>query len=150
MVERVPVHVRVGIVLARPADERDVVLDRVLANPVRQVVVGQAGLPLRAPELGRPGEDTEVVVHPVVRAALDRLLRVVLEVVEDRDSRIPRELGAARTDDLVRTQVVRRKVVVRSPGVRPQVHAAERVVRDVSGDVRPCGDRLDHRPDLWL
>src|SRR5438477_12015272 len=51
VVELVPIHVGVGIVLLRPAKERDVVLDRMLSDPVREVVVRQAGLALRAPEL---------------------------------------------------------------------------------------------------
>ena len=54
MVELVPVDVRVRVVLVRPLDQLEVVFDRVLSDPVGEVVVGQPGLALRAPELGRP------------------------------------------------------------------------------------------------
>ena len=86
-----------------------------LSDPVGEVVVGQPGLALRAPELGRPREHAEVVVHPVVRAALDRLLRLVLEVVEDRNRRIAGELGAALADQLVSAQIRGGKLVVGRP-----------------------------------
>ena len=102
MVDLVPLDVRVRVVLLRPLDQGEIVLDRVVANPIREVVVGEAGLPLRAPELRRPREGAEVVVHPVVCTALDRLLGLVLEVVEDGDGRVPGERGAALADDSVR------------------------------------------------
>jgi hypothetical protein len=54
MVELVPVDVRVRVVLLRPLDQLEVVFDRVLSDPVGEVVVGQPRLALRAPELGRP------------------------------------------------------------------------------------------------
>src|SRR5204863_440630 len=88
---------------------------------VRQL---QPGLALRAPELRGPREDAEVVVHPVVRAALDRLLRVVLEVMEDRHGGVARQLGPALADDLVRTEVDRREVLIGPPGIRAKVNAA--------------------------
>src|SRR5207244_12637756 len=119
----------------RSSDLLDVVLDGMLANPVREVVVRDPGLALRAPELGRPREHAEVLVQPFVRAALDRLLRVVLEVVEDRDGRVAGALGGFGTEDRKSTRVVREQVVVGLPRVWAQVHAAERVVRDVAGDV---------------
>ncbi len=91
-----------------------------------------------------------MVVQPVVRTALDRLLRVVLEVVEDRDRRIAGDLRRLLAEQLVRPQVVRRVVLVGIARVRPQVDSAERVVREVGSDVRPLDDRLHHRPDLRL
>jgi len=50
VVELVPVDVRVRILLLRPLDQLEVVLDRVLSDPVREVVVGETGLTLRASE----------------------------------------------------------------------------------------------------
>src|SRR5438105_392773 len=86
VLEGIPLDVRAAwVALLEPAQDRELVLDRVLAQPLDEVVPLQTGLPLRAPELGRPGEDAEVVVEPVVRPALDRLFRVVLEVAEDGD-----------------------------------------------------------------
>src|SRR2546430_1432235 len=62
MVELVPVDVRVGVLLVRPANQLEVVLDRMLANPVCEVVLTDTGLALRAPELRRPREHAEVFV----------------------------------------------------------------------------------------
>ena len=121
-----------------------------LAQPLDEVVVGEAGLALRAPELGRPGVHAEVVVDPVVGAALDRLLRVVLEVVEDGDGGVAGQARRLLADQLERAQVAGREVVVVVPGVRPQVDAAEGVVGDVARDVLPIDDRLDERAHLGL
>src|SRR6185312_12021213 len=54
MVELVPVDIGVRVVLLRPLDQLEVVFDRVLSDPVREVVVGDPGLALRTPELCRP------------------------------------------------------------------------------------------------
>ena len=45
---------------------------------------------------------------------------------------------------------LRREVLVGVARVRAEVDAAERVVRDVAGDVRALDDRLHHRADLRL
>ncbi len=148
---RVPVDIPFPVqLLVAPPDELEIVLRWVVAHPVDVLVALDPRLPLRAPELRRPGVDPEVVVQPVVRAALDRLLRVVLEVVEDRDRGISGQLGRLLAEQLVCPQVVRRVVLVRVARVRPEVDAAERVVGEVRGDVRPVDDRLHHRPDLGL
>ena len=90
MLEGVPVDVPLTE-LVRELQHRELVLGRVLPQPVDEVVVGQPGCALRAPELGHPGVYAQVVVDPVDVAALDDGLRVVLEVVEDGDRRVPRE-----------------------------------------------------------
>src|SRR5687768_2453572 len=80
----VPVDPALAVeLLVAPAQELEVVLRRVVAEPLDVLHVLDSRLALRAPELGRPGEETQVVEEPVVRAALHGLLRVVLEVVED-------------------------------------------------------------------
>src|SRR5260370_30378172 len=104
--------------------------------PVDELVVGDPGRALCAPELRRPREHTEVLVEPVVRAALDDLLRVVLEVVEDRDGRIAGDLRRLFADPLVRTQVVGRQIVVPTSRIRAQMHARRRVIADVAAYVR--------------
>ena len=151
VLERIPVDVALpvqGVVV--PAQELEVVLRRVILEPFDEAEVLDPGLPLRAPELGRPGEDAEVVVEPVVAPALDRLLRVVLEVVEDRDGRVAGALRRLLAEELVRAQVERRVVIVVVARVRTQMDARERVVGDVAGDVRPVDDRLDDRTRLGL
>src|SRR5437764_15279521 len=60
MVELVPVDVRVRVSVSRPLDQREVVLDRMLAHPVGEVVVRAPGLALRAPELRAPRAEAEV------------------------------------------------------------------------------------------
>ncbi len=94
--------------------------------------------------------DADVVVEPVRRRAGDRRLRVVLELVEDRDRRIAGALRRLGADQLVGAEVGSREVVVVVAAVRPQMNARERVVRDVAGDVRPRDDRLHVRTRLRL
>src|SRR2546423_10038433 len=129
MLELVPVDIRTRIVLLRPLEQRDVVLDRMVPDPVGEVVVGETGLPLWAPELRRPREDAEVVVQPVVRASLDGLLRLVLEVVADRDGRITRQLASPLSDQRARAKVGPSGLIVRATRGRAPMHTAERAVR---------------------
>src|SRR5215210_6602366 len=89
VLERIPIDVALAVQgLVVPAQELEVILRVVILEPFDEAEVLDPGLTLRAPELGRPGKDADVVVEPVMASALDRLLRVVLEVVEDRDGRI--------------------------------------------------------------
>src|SRR3989441_7521737 len=105
MVERAPVEVALAIeLLVAPLEELQIVLRLVLLDPLDVLVVLDPGLALRAPELRRPREDAEVVVEPVVRRALDRLLRLVPELVEDRDRGVPGDLRRLGPDHLVRAQ----------------------------------------------
>ena len=150
MLELVPVDVAAVAELVGELQDLEVVLGRVIADPVDEVVVLEAGRALRAPELGHPRERAEEVVDPVDVAAADDHLRVVLEVVEDRDRRVAGEPRRLLADELERAEVDRREVVVRAAGVRAQVHAAERVVADVARDVRAIDDRLDERAHLRL
>ena len=131
MVELVPVDVALAVeLLVVPAEELEVVLGRVLLHPLDEAVVLDARLALGAPELGRPREDAEVVVEPVVPAALDRRLRVVAEVVEDRDRRVP---GALR--GLVAQQLVTRA------GRRSESDRRRSSRTGADGRPRTCGRR---------
>src|SRR5689334_2310558 len=56
------------LVLA-PAKKLEIVLDRVIAKPVDELVVGDARLAHRRPDLDHPREESEVLVDPVERAA---------------------------------------------------------------------------------
>src|ERR671911_2039595 len=105
VLERIPVHVAPPVqLLVAPARELEVVLRRVVAEPLDLLETFDSRLSLRAPELGRPREDAEVVIEPVIGAALDRLLGVVLEVVEDRDRGVARELGRLLAQELVHAE----------------------------------------------
>ena len=143
MLERVPVDVALAE-LVRELQQREVVLGRVLADPVDEVVVGEAGGALRAPELRHPRVDAEEVVDPVDVAAADDHLRVVLEVVEDRDRRVAGEARRLLAHELERAEVGRREVLVRARGVRAEMDAGEGVVADVARDVR-AGPRSPRR-----
>ena len=67
VVELVPVDVALAVeLLVVPAEELQVVLGRVLLHPLDEAVVLDPRLALGAPELGRPREDAEMVVEPVV------------------------------------------------------------------------------------
>ncbi len=149
MLERVPVDVALAE-LVRELQHGELVLGRVLAQPVDEVVLLETGLALRAPELGHPRIGAEVVVDPVDVAALDHHLRVVLEVVEDRDGGIARDACRFLAHELEGAEVGHREVVVRAAGPRAQVDAREGVVADVRGDVLARDDRLDERAHLGL
>ena len=70
MVERLPRDVTdAAELLVAPAEELQVVLDRMVAEPVDVLVVGDAGLAHRRPDLDDPGEHAEMLVDPVERAA---------------------------------------------------------------------------------
>jgi hypothetical protein len=53
-----------------PAIELEVVLDRVVAEPVDVLVVLDARFPHRAPDLDDPAEHAEVIVDPVEHAPI--------------------------------------------------------------------------------
>jgi hypothetical protein len=136
--------------LVAPGEELEVVVEGVVEPPVDELHVLDPRGALRAPELGRPRVDAEVVVGPVVRDARDDLLRVVLEVVVHAHRGIPRELCRLLADDLEHAQVERRQVVVGVGAVRPQVHAGVRVVLDERAHVRPVDQALHDGADLRL
>ena len=101
MVERIPGHVGLSPQLAiAPGEQLQVVLGRVRAIPLDEVVVLDSRLAHRRPDLHGPEELPQVLVDPV-EAAGDHLLRVVLEVVEDRDVGIAGELGALLAEEPV-------------------------------------------------
>ncbi len=135
--------------LVAPLQQLQVVLGRVLAVPVDPVVVGDAGLAVRRPQLHGPEQRAEVLVEPVLGAG-DDLLRVVLEIVEDADRRIAGELGAEFAETLVDPQVFGRHVGVGLRAHRPQDDAAVGVEADRRTDVRVLGDEVHHRAHLGL
>src|SRR5680860_639222 len=57
--------------LVVPREQLQVVLDGVLLEPLDQMEIGDAGPPLRTPELGGPREHAQVLVRPVVGTPLD-------------------------------------------------------------------------------
>ena len=151
MLEGIPVDEALAAqLLVAPAQQLEIVLGRVLAIPVDELVLVDAGLALRAPELDRPGEQAEVVVQPVVEDAGDHFLGVVAKVVEDRDVRVAGELGALLRRSSGRSKSSAGKVVVRLVAVRAQQHAAIGMERDAAGDVRVAGDERDHGAHLRL
>ena len=64
MLERVPVDVALADLVGEFQD-RAVVVGRVVADPIDEVVIRETGLSLRAPELRHPRERAEEVVDPV-------------------------------------------------------------------------------------
>src|SRR6266540_4915290 len=151
VLEGVPVGVALPVqLLVVPAQELQVVFRLVVLEPLDELVVGDPGLALGAPELGRPRKDTVVVVEPVVPAALDLALRVVLEVVEDRDGRVAGALRRLLSKQLVGAEVEGRVVVVVVARVGAEMNSREGVVGDVAGDVRAGDDGFDERPCLRL
>src|SRR5690349_16502255 len=65
-----------------PAIELEIVVSRVIAKPVNELVVGNARFTHWRPYLHDPRECTEMLVEPVERSA-DHRLRVIAKLVED-------------------------------------------------------------------
>ena len=149
MVEGVPVDEALALERAVvPLHQLQVVFERMLAVPVDELVVRDAGLPLRAPDLHRPGEHAAVVVHPGIEIAGDDFLRVVAEIVVGGNRRIAGDPGAVLADLLVGPQVFRRHLLIGKVGVRPQQDAAVGVKGDGAGDVRMPRDESGDGGDL--
>src|ERR1700728_349439 len=83
-----------------------------IAVPVDPFTIVDTGCLLRIPQLQRPREATPVLVDPVERDG-NELIRVVLEVVPDRNRRVSREFLALPALCLVGPQILRDHLVVR-------------------------------------
>src|SRR5438270_397489 len=102
MIEGIPVHISLAAeLLVTPLEHLQIVLERVLAIPLDRLPILDSRDSLRTPDLDRPGEDAEVIVHPIVEDAGDDLLRMVAEVVEHRDVGVAGDFGALSADLLV-------------------------------------------------
>ena len=97
--------------LFAPAEKLQVVLDRMIAEPVDELVIGDARLAHRRPDLDDPREHAEVLVDPVERAA-DHRFRVIAELVIDGDRRIAGQLGALAPGRLVEPEILGVHLVV--------------------------------------
>src|SRR4029453_3825939 len=152
MLEWSPGHVS-GVVRVRRCDALrpfvglEVVLDRMVTEPVDPVLVVDAGFFLRIPDLDGPDVHAEMLVDPVKRTA-DVFAGVVLELVPDRDRRIAGQLFTLLADGLVGPQVLGRQLVVRSVAERSQQHAREGVDAGAAADVRVLDEKVHHRAHL--
>jgi hypothetical protein len=135
--------------LIAPLQQLQVVFGRVVAVPVDPVVLVDAGFLVGGPDLHRPEQRAQVLVHPVLRAG-DDLLGVVLEVVEGADRRVAGEPGADVGQALDHPQVFGRHVVVGHGAHGPQDHARMRVEADRRADVGVLDDEVDHGPHFGL
>ena len=106
MVERLPAEMRQSaeLVLA-PAKYLQVILDRMIAEPVDVEILLDARLAHRAPDLHDPAEHAEMIVDPVEGAA-DDLLRVIAELMVDVDIRIARDFSPFGADLLVMPEIL--------------------------------------------
>ena len=132
-----------------PGQQLEVIGHRVLAKPVDVLVVGDAGLAHRAPDLDRPFVQAEVVVNPVKAAGGD-LFGVVAELFKGADGRVASELSALGALRLEHPQVFGRHIHIGMAGKRPQQHAAPGVEGDAAGDVGVPGDEIHHAAHLGL
>ncbi len=148
VLKRFPVDVGEPVaLLVAPLEQLQVVLDRVLAEPVDPLVALDVGRLVRRPDLDHPEQRAEVLVEPVLRAA-DDFLRVVLELVPDAHRGVAGELLAERGETFEGPQVLGDHVVVAGRAHRPQDHAAVGVEADRRADVRVRDDEVDHRTHL--
>ena len=135
--------------LVAPAQQLQVILGRMVAIPVNEVVLLDAGFLGRRPDLDCPEKLAEVFIDPV-EAAGDHLLRVIAEVVEDGNVRVTGELLALYAELLVQPQVLGGHLVISERRERAQYHAAVRVKADARADVPARGEELDHRAHFRL
>ncbi len=150
MVERPPAGVRgAAQLLVAPANELQVVLGRMVAEPVDVLVAFDAGLAHGRPDFHDPGKNAEVLERPQERRADDRL-RVVAKIVMDGNGRIAGQLGALLPDGLVNPQVFGRHRVVGLVVEGTQQHAAPRMEGGAAGDVRVARDEVDDGTDFRL
>ena len=150
MLERIPAHVAFAAELAiAPAQELEIVLGRMLAVPVDEVIALDSRFLHRRPDLHRPEELPEVLVGPVEPAG-DDSLGVVFEIVKDRDVRIAGQLSPFRADLLVVPQVFTVHFGVGQMIERTQQYSAPGVKRHSSSDVRVPDYEFSHGADFRL
>ena len=150
VLKSVPIHKALALQRGvRPGQQLEVVRHRVLAEPVDVLVVSDAGLAHRAPDLHRPLVQPQVVINPVKAAGCD-LFGVVAELLVGADGRVAGQLGALGALRLEHPQVFGRHVHIGVAGKRPQQHAAPGVKGHAAGDVAVPRDEVHHRTHLGL
>jgi len=140
MIVRIPVDVPLpfqGVIA--PGQHLEVVFQRVLAIPVDEPVILDPGLPLRTPDLNRPGEDAPLLIAPAVEIAGDHFFGMVLELVKGGGVGIAGDGRPLLADLLVSPQVFGRHIVIGPGAVRAQQDTAEGVKRHRPGEVRMGG-----------
>ena len=126
---------------------------RVLKRPLLGLVIetfGDTGLALRAPDLGGPGKDSQMLVAPVVKDPRDDLLGMVLKVMVDRDGWVAGQLCPLLTNGLIRPQILGRERVIGLRAVGPQKHARVRMKRHCVADILVARDKGHQCPRLGL
>src|SRR5271157_2590212 len=92
MVELVPIHIALAFEFCvAPFKDLPVISDRMLAEPIKIFIVLDSGLPDWTPDLHRPGEDAEMIVHPGIERAGSERLGMIFKIMKDRDVRITRQ-----------------------------------------------------------
>src|SRR5829696_2816141 len=94
MIERVPIDERVLMMDVAPTQDRQRLVRRRTEIPEVVRLLASGHLVDDVPELGRPPEDTEVLVRPVVGGAAHRVSGIPREVGEDGMHRIAGQRGA--------------------------------------------------------
>ena len=86
-----------------------------------------------------------MLIHPIVKRTFDVGFGIVRKVLMDRDSRITGQLSrfSILADCLVRPQITRRQDRFRPLCRRTQMHAAERVKRNRTGDIGMLDNKIN-------
>src|SRR5437867_1908946 len=129
VVEWLPVDMGCAVeLLLIPPEKLEIVLDRMVAEPIDVQILFDPSLAHRAPNLDHPTKDTEMIVDPVERPA-DHLLWVVTEFMVDGNARVAGELAAFGADLLKLPQIFGVHLGIGQMIERPQQDAAPGVER---------------------
>jgi len=154
VVELAPGDQRVRSMLVHVVQDLVVILDRVLAEPIHELLVFafllDAGRGSQIPQLHRQREDALVIEKPVIEDTRNDFLGMVAEMVIHGDGRIAGQFRAALGDRIIHPLVIRSHLVVRFRTVGAQDRAAVGVIGDRTVDVRMARHELDHRSNLRL
>src|SRR5579875_386337 len=123
----------VAIPLNKPILARLGIGAKALCNP---------GLTLWRPYLYRPGEEAEMVVHPVVPYPRDHLIGVIAKVVIDAYVRVAGKFSPLLAYCLKDPKVFRRHRIVGLCAVRAQQHPSIGMAGESAGDAWMARDKL--------
>src|SRR6266545_1495425 len=137
MLVRVPVHIPSALEnFIVPLEQFEIIINGMFAIQIDEFKLFDARLFHRTPKFNRPRKKTQVIIGPVIEAACDDLLRVIFEIVKNRNVRITRELRSLLTDLLIRPQILSWEIIIGTIIIWTQQDPANCMERNRAGDIR--------------
>ena len=150
VIECIPVNVALALVgLIAPFEQLQVILNRMLAEPVNVLIARDSGFAHRAPDLNHPTVRAQLCVEPILRAS-NNFLWVIFELVKHADRRVARELFALLALRLEYPQILRWHIVIGFGAERSQQHAAPGMEKEPAANVAMVVDELHASAYFWL